>query len=501
MSATLTQTQSDELLMGLEEFFGFTSFRPGQGEAIEHIYAGGDAMVVMPTGNGKSLCYQLPALLRQGTTLVISPLIALMKDQVDALRAKGVDAVCINSHTSDDDRAEYIEKYSRGEYQLVYVSPERLAIESFIQASLTANVITIAVDEAHCVSMWGHDFRPAYTSIRDFIDALNVRPQVIALTATATEVTQNDIIHQLGLRNPFRQVSGFYRSNLFFQVWDSPTEEHKKRDLLLLLQEHPKGSCGVVYANTRKDVEFVARYLKAMGVRALDYHGGMDAKKRTERQEEWMKEGGIIVATNAFGMGVDKPDVRFVIHWAIPGTLEAYYQEAGRAGRDGKPSACTVLYSHNDPGFHHWAIENDVVSRLDLLRLTRGLPRMAHDNIVEAKSADIGSQVGVKDQSVRTGCRFLIDLGWMQQIKVERYVYTYRLLEPDPTQFASAVDVKMAQIEKRREFKRAQLAEVTDMATTSLCRWRQVLGYFGDKQEPTNCCDNCRRRAEQRRYA
>ena len=327
----------------LEERFGFPDFRDGQCEMIEHVAAGQDALVVMPTGAGKSLCYQLPALARGGTTLVVSPLLSLMKDQVDGLVRRGIRATFINSTLTSAERRTRVEEVLSGQWELVYVAPERFS-PRFLERIQQADVRLLAIDEAHCLSQWGHDFRPDYLRLGRVRAALGGVPTV-ALTATATPEVQEDILQTLGISDARRFVRGFDRTNLHLEVIDTPRKEDKERALLELVRPGPT----LVYCATVKNVERVVQVLTDHGVAAAMYHGQMDHADRISVQEGFMAgRHRIVVATNAFGMGVDKEDVRTIVHWEIPGTVEAYYQEIGRAGRDGRPSRVALLFREGD---------------------------------------------------------------------------------------------------------------------------------------------------------
>lgn len=329
----------------LRRVFGYDSFRPGQEKMIDEILRGRDVLGIMPTGAGKSLCYQVPALLMPGITLVISPLISLMKDQVEALNRRNVHAAWLNSSLSPSQFRKACRLAGEGAYRLIYLSPERLLTPAFLAFSASVSIAMICVDEAHCVSQWGSEFRPAYRRIAEFTARLPVRPVVCAFTATATQEIRDDVIHFLGLRNPVCMTTGFDRPNLYFEVREP---KDKPAELFRLLAKY-RGECGVIYCLTRRTAEMVTRRLTRQGIPAVCYHGGLEREVRERSQAMWLSgESPVIVATNAFGMGIDKPDVRFVIHYNMPGDIEAYYQEAGRAGRDGLPADCILLYSYRD---------------------------------------------------------------------------------------------------------------------------------------------------------
>lgn len=338
----------------LKKYFGYDSFRPGQEELIDSILKGQDVLGIMPTGAGKSLCYQVPALLLSGITLVISPLISLMMDQVKALNQAGVHAAYINSSLTEGQVAKALQFAGEGRYKIIYVAPERLETDSFLYFVNRAEISMVTVDEAHCISQWGQDFRPSYLKIVHFIEGLKVRPVVSAFTATATLVVKEDIICVLGLDHPQTLVTGFDRENLYFEV-----KQIKKKDPFLLdyVAKH-KGESGIIYCATRKNVENVCVFLEEMGIDATKYHAGLSSEERKHSQEDFIFDSKpVMVATNAFGMGIDKSNVRYVIHYNMPQSLENYYQEAGRAGRDGEPSECIILYSAQDVMINRFLIE------------------------------------------------------------------------------------------------------------------------------------------------
>ena len=332
----------------LKEFFGFDSFKAGQEQVIKHLVNGGNAFVLMPTGGGKSLCYQLPALVMEGTAIVISPLIALMKNQVDAIRGfvAGNDGIAhfLNSSLSKTQIAEVRADLLSGATKLLYVAPESLTKAENIAMLKEIKISFYAVDEAHCISEWGHDFRPEYRRIRNIIEDIGVSP-IIALTATATPKVQSDIIKNLGMTDAVVFKSSFNRPNLYYEIRD---KSDPKRDIIRYIKQNP-GKSGIIYCLSRKKVEELAELLNINGIKAAPYHAGLDAKTRAENQDKFlMEEIDVIVATIAFGMGIDKPDVRFVIHYDIPKSIEGYYQETGRAGRDGKEGQCITFYSYKD---------------------------------------------------------------------------------------------------------------------------------------------------------
>lgn len=332
----------------LKEFFGFSSFKGEQEQIISNLLQGNDSFVIMPTGGGKSLCYQLPALLMEGTAIVISPLIALMKNQVDAIRGfvagnEGI-AHFLNSSLTKAQIAEVTEDLTSGVTKLLYVAPESLTKEENIAILRRIRISFFAVDEAHCISDWGHDFRPEYRKIRPIVDEIGRAP-IIALTATATPKVQNDILKNLGIMDAHVFKSSFNRPNLYYEVRDKIDQD---KDIIKYIKQHP-GKSGIIYCLSRKKVEELAQVLVINGIRAVPYHAGLDAKVRAENQDKFlMEEVDVIVATIAFGMGIDKPDVRFVIHYDVPRSLEGYYQETGRAGRDGREGVCIAYYSYKD---------------------------------------------------------------------------------------------------------------------------------------------------------
>ncbi len=340
----------------LKKHFGYDGFRHGQEELIGELLQGHDVIGIMPTGAGKSICFQVPALLFSGITLVVSPLISLMKDQVRALTQAGIPAAYINSSLSFREMEDVLYDARRGVYKLIYVAPERLLTPSFLDFAQEVTISMVTVDEAHCISQWGQDFRPSYTQIPEFIAALPQRPVVSAFTATATRRVREDILALLQLNDPKVLVTGFDRENLFFEV----QQPKGKKEALLRFVKERKGQSGIVYCLTRKNVEEVCEFLNQSGYLASRYHAGLPDMERRENQDHFLFDRiPIMVATNAFGMGIDKPNVSYVVHYNMPKDMESYYQEAGRGGRDGSPAHCLLLYSGQDVRTNQWMIDQD----------------------------------------------------------------------------------------------------------------------------------------------
>ena len=329
----------------LIKYYGHTSFRGAQADFIDALLSGRDVLGIMPTGAGKSICYQIPAMMLPGITIVVSPLISLMKDQVAQLKIAGLPVAYINSSLTVSQYEEVLRRANNNRYKIIYVAPERLKSESFITFAQETKISLLAVDEAHCVSQWGQDFRPSYLSISEFVNQLPIRPTIGAFTATATTAVKNDIIRLLKLNNPLYLTTGFDRPNLYFEV---VTPEDKFAYLNELVCNRI-GLCGIIYCSTRKTVETAYKKLKHQGISVTYYHAGLDDRERHINQDDFISgKADVIVATNAFGMGIDKSNVRYVIHYNMPKNIESYYQEAGRAGRDGNPSDCILLFSDED---------------------------------------------------------------------------------------------------------------------------------------------------------
>lgn len=354
----------------LQKFYGYEDFRPGQKKVVESLLNKNDTVAIMPTGAGKSICFQIPALLFEGVTLVISPLISLMKDQVDSLRQLGIAAVYINSSVSKAQLYKDLQDISTGFYKIIYIAPERLTSEYLPDSFKNLNISMVAVDEAHCLSQWGHDFRPSYRNILNFTNSLRIKPIISAFTATATPEVKTDIINLLGLKQPNVFVTGFDRPNLYFSVLRG---EVKDKFVIDYVKKH-QDEAGIIYVGTRKDVDALQVLLEIKGIKAGRYHAGMTDEERNQMQEDFLYDNlSVMVATNAFGMGIDKPNVRYVIHYNMPKNMEAYYQEAGRAGRDGLSGNCILLYSPQDTQLQKFLIskstESEIRQQLEYKRL------------------------------------------------------------------------------------------------------------------------------------
>ena len=466
----------------LSEYFGFGGFRPGQEDVIEAALEGRDVLAVMPTGAGKSLTYQLPAVVEKGTTIVVSPLIALMTDQVASLKARGVAAEMVASSQSDDEQKRVLAALP--DLKLVYLAPERLANRRFAAALQKLNLARLVIDEAHCVSEWGHDFRPDYRAIGEMRTLYGGIP-VTALTATATPEVQRDIRHVLKMARPKVVVTGFDRPNLVYRVWPVAAEAAKPQ-LLKRHLELERGP-GIIYVGTRNEAETVATRLSSWRYRASHYHGGRDNHDRKSVQDAFMTgKLDLVVATNAFGMGIDKPDVRFVLHYRLPSTLEAYFQEAGRAGRDGGPATCTLLYASRDQELQHYLIERSSPTPLDLKRIYLYLR-----NATSGVTTSLPKLAAALDMS--TG-RLKSALREMARQKV----VAYRDIADDRSLFIQAPYAERlpsfddAHLERLREHRRNLLRRVVSYCEEPRCRRKSLLAYFGDASPVEACrCDTC----------
>jgi len=466
---------------------------------IESVLAGKDVVVVMPTGSGKSLCFQLPAMILDGATLVVSPLIALMKDQVDALRARGLPATFINSSIPEPEQRARIESLRRREHKLVYIAPERFRSSRFNAALQSIPISLFAVDEAHCISTWGHDFRPDYLRLRHVIRSLG-KIRTLALTATATPYVRSDIVQQLGLERPQTFVSGFDRPNLRIEVVHTEKEREKITRIKRLAQAHD-GS-GIVYTSTRKAVEQVGRELKKLGLGVSLYHAGMSDAVRVRAQEDFMNgRTQMIVATNAFGMGIDKRDIRFVAHYQIPGSIEAYYQEIGRAGRDGLPSTCVLLFNYADKNTHDFFIEGSY-PELPVIKNVYNALVGTELKQIQLSTSEIAHLCGHKNEMAIQSALYLLErAGHIERTASNRGENGRRLARTIVMRDelpGTPLRVDPRQVAGRADLERRKLRELIEFCYTERCYRAHILDYFGDRHHLRECgaCGNCAPREE-----
>lgn len=475
----------------LRKHFGFEVFLDGQQRVMNEVLAGRDGLVVMPTGGGKSLCYQLPALCFEGVTLVVSPLIALMKDQVDALVAKGIAATMINSTVPWSEQKDRLAGLRDGTWKLVYVAPERFRAQSFLDALEGVDVSLFAVDEAHCLSQWGHDFRPDYLRLGRAVEAVG-RPQCVGFTATATPVVREDVLGVLGLRDPFEIVSGFARPNLSLAITAVEKQVQKFARIRAIVGEH---KTGIIYCATRKRVEEVSEVLAGWGVKVVAYHGGMDDKQREQAQNVFLgREADVAVATNAFGMGIDRADVRFVIHHEIPGSIEAYYQEAGRAGRDGESAVCELLFNYADTRTQEFFIDGANPGAAVIRDVWRWLRDEANGSGEVTRSLDeIADGVEVRNgMAVGSALSALARAGHLERFDIPgRRIRGTRLLHPELSAAELKLDEEALEEKERRD--REKLRALVELCYGRECRQEAILRYFGE-EDPATCgwCDVCR---------
>lgn len=476
----------------LKTFFGFEELRPGQAEVVQAIMAGQDAMGIMPTGGGKSLCYQLPALCREGLTVVVSPLIALMKDQVDALQARGIPAAAVNSSLGAEEYRQVMQALRQGELKIIYVAPERFAQESFMSLLRGLQISLLAVDEAHCLSQWGHDFRPDYLRLGRVREALGY-PQTVALTATATEHVREDILGTLQLREPAVVISGFARDNLDFGITHCESRKAKFERILKVVS---RWKTGIIYCSTRKNVMLVFEELSSQHLNVVAYHAGMTDEEREFSQNAFVSgRADVVVATNAFGMGIDRSDVRFVVHFEIPGSVEAYYQEAGRAGRDGNPAVCELLFNHADLKTQEFFFEGSNPP-VTLIRALYNFLRFESDPTthelhitVDAMAERMGKEVN--PMAVGTALSCLIHAGAIQRFDVPgQLTKGTRLLKPELN--FECLDIDRAALEEKARRDHLKIESMTRFAYSMGCRQQWILDYFGETgAEPCGHCDVC----------
>ena len=494
----------------LKKYFGFENFREPQGSIVDAVLGGRDALVIMPTGGGKSLCYQLPALMLPHLTVVVSPLIALMKDQVDALRSRGIAAACLNSMQSAEEQNEIFSKIRAGTLKLVYIAPERFRAKRFVDTVSRVDVSLFAVDEAHCLSQWGHDFRPDYLRLGNALSRFKKRPVVAAFTATATPDVRGDIVKHLSLENPAEFVAGFARKNLSFNIrhiesggpsrrGEGKTTLHlaKLREIQKLAAAH---KTGIVYCATRKSVERVADDLSALGVNLIMYHGGMNDAERSLAQDKFMsKAADVAVATNAFGMGIDRSDIRFVAHYEMPGSVEAYYQEAGRAGRDGAPAVCELFFNYADKRVQEFFIEGANPGKRVICAVYDTMRKLADNgNELRVSVDDLAEQTEfycgekINPMAVSTSIGLLARFGVIERFDIAgTRIRGTRLLSPDLK--SSQLEIPWDGLEEKRARDEKKLEDLIRIAYAPVCRQESVLRYFGDLSEAKPCgkCDVC----------
>jgi ATP-dependent DNA helicase RecQ len=479
--------QMSELRQSLRQTFGIEQLRSGQHDVITSVLDGNDTLAIMPTGAGKSLCYQLPALHLEGTTIIVSPLISLMKDQVDKLQEHGLDALQVNSALPAVEQRSALGQIEEEESDFVFTTPERLSDPAFLKTLQGTKIDFVVIDEAHCISHWGHDFRPAYLAIRSALEELG-NPPLLALTATATESVVEDIKQQLG--RPDMQVfnTGIFRPNLQFEVEHVTGDGEKQGELLRLLEEI-EGD-GIVYAATVKHVEEITKFLQQEGFEVLAYHGRLNAQRRKEAQDRFMAgELEAIIATNAFGMGIDRPDIRFVIHYDLPASLEAYYQEAGRAGRNGKPARCVLLYDGRDRRTHLFMLGGRYPSTEQLSDVYRAMSEVAAGSKGVSTPELEAHLPGVAKTKVRVALGVLKEEGIIAEPRAGRWFPLDRGVSEDRlTELAQ-------QWKERSENDHEKLKRMEAYARSALCRWRLLHEYFGEEMPRERCdtCDNCRR--------
>jgi ATP-dependent DNA helicase RecQ len=487
MTDTLTRGRDADsvsertLLATLRDRFGLESFRPGQEDIIRACLAGRDTLAVMPTGSGKSLVYQLPALLLDGLTVVVSPLIALMKDQTDKLEEIGVDALTINSGLTTRQQTDAEAALGAGHADILYITPERFRDRDFFDTLLERRVALFVIDEAHCISQWGHDFRPDYMMLGAIAERLG-RPPIMAVTATAGPQVQEDIIRQLRMKDPYRRIGELIRPNLFLEVVRTVNPAAKDSALERLLQD--VDGTGIIYVATVKEAKRLHEELSARWAVAM-YHGKMPAKERHEAQELFMADGvKAVIATNAFGLGIDKPDIRFVIHYHFPGSLEAYYQEAGRAGRDGDFARCAILYREEDRAIQGYFLGGKYPDDREALNVAQAVNRLPQGDRMALN--DIAARADVARRKARIVLTLMKRFAAVREYRGGQW----ERLIPDVT--TVPLHDQLLDYESRRTADRAKLQAMVRYCRTAQCRTRQILEYFGDTAtDPAYRCGHC----------